>query len=226
MVDRTLIRDFAIDDEEIQNIMGDDTLMQEIAEGESAMDELYNELASNVDVNQIIEGTIIRVDGEEVLVDIGYKSEGVVFRDEWGEEEEAPEPGQKVQVLLDEIEDHLGFILLSKRKADRIREWEKIIETHKEGDIVRGNVVRKIKGGLLINIGVNVFLPASQVDIRRPSDIADFIGEEIECVILKIDENRRNIVVSRRKLIEDKRERLKSDILSELEEGQIRKGVV
>ncbi|QDU80357.1 30S ribosomal protein S1 [Polystyrenella longa] len=226
MVDRSLLRDFAVEDEEIQRILGDDTLMNEIAEGESAMDELYNELASNVDVNQIIEGTIIRVDGEEVLVDIGYKSEGVVFRDEWNEDEDAPEPGQKVQVLLDEIEDHLGFILLSKRKADRIREWEKIIATHAEGDIVRGTVVRKIKGGLLINIGVNVFLPASQVDIRRPSDIADFIGEEIECVILKIDENRRNIVVSRRKLIEDKRERLKSDILAELEDGQIRKGVV
>lgn len=226
MVDRNLIREFNVEDVDIDNLFGDATLEAEIAQGQTVLDELYNDIATNVDVNQIIEGKIIRVDGDEVLVDIGYKSEGIVFRDEWAEEEEEPVPGQTIQVLLDEIEDALGFILLSKRKADRIREWEKIIQTHKEGDIITGAVVRKIKGGLLVNIGVNVFLPASQVDIRRPSDIADFIGQDIECVILKIDETRRNIVVSRRKLIEDKREEMKSNLLSQLEEGQIRTGTV
>ena len=94
-------------------------------------------------------------------MDIGYKSEGIVSIDEWAEGDETPEPGQPCQVLLEEVEDDFGLILLSKRKADRIREWEKVIEAHNEGDIITGGVVRKIKGGLLVNIGVNVFLPAS-----------------------------------------------------------------
>ena len=133
---------------------------------------------------------------------------------------------KKSTSCLEEVEDDFGLILLSKRKADRMREWEKVIKSHKEGDVVKGKVVRKIKGGLLVNIGVNVFLPASQVDIRRPPDIGMYIDREIECVILKIDEQRRNIVVSRRKLIEDKREKMKQALLSEIAPRQLRKGTV
>ena len=118
-----------------------------------------------------------------------------------------PKIGDEIQVLLEAVEDESGAIVLSYRKAKRQKEWEDVIAKHKEGDVVSGLVTRKIKGGLLVNIGVNVFLPASQVDIRRPPDIGDYIGKTIECKILKIDEARRNIVVSRRKLIEDQRER-------------------
>lgn len=218
MVDRHLIRELAIDDAELEAALGGslDDLVPD--------DEEYNQQA--VDVNEIITGKILRIEGNEVLVDIGFKSEGIVLLDEWNPEEEQPEPGQEVQVLLEEVEDEFGLILLSKRKADRVREWEKVIATHAEGDVITGNVVRKIKGGLLVNIGVNVFLPASQVDIRRPPDIGDYIGKDIECVILKIDDSRRNIVVSRRKLIEDKRESMKRELLDVIEEGQLRKGVV
>ena len=109
-------------------------------------------------------------------------------------------------MLLDAVEDETAAIVLSYRKAKRQKEWEDVIAKHKEGDVVSGLVTRKIKGGLLVNIGVNVFLPASQVDIRRPPDIGDYIGKTIECKILKIDEARRNIVVSRRKLLEDQRD--------------------
>ena len=103
-----------------------------------------------------------------------------------------PKPlGEVIQVLLEAVEDESGAIVLSYRKAKRQKEWEDVIAKHKEGDVVAGAVTRKIKGGLLVNIGVNVFLPASQVDIRRPPDIADYIGKTIECkVILKIDEVR------------------------------------
>ncbi len=153
------------------------------------------------------------------------KSEGVVTLDEW-EADNPPKPGDRVSVLLEEVEDDFGLIMLSKRKADRVREWERVIKNHAEGDVVKGAVLRKIKGGLLVNIGVNVFLPASQVDIRRPQDIAVYIGREIECVILKIDEARRNIVVSRRKLIEDRRTELKQKLLADLKEKEIRKGIV
>jgi len=219
MVDRNLIRELTIDETEL------DQALAELGEGQEAID---SRLVGTIDftVNEIIDGVILKVDTDEVLVDIGFKSEGVVPRDEWNEEDEQPEVGQTIQVLLEEIEDSFDFILLSKRKADRVREWEKIIVSHAEGDVVNGNVVRKIKGGLLVNIGVNVFLPASQVDIRRPSDIANYIGQEIQCVILKIDEARRNIVVSRRKLIEDERDKMKKELLEQITEGERRNGVV
>src|SRR5690606_16730501 len=109
------------------------------------------------------------------------------------------------EVLLEEVESDSGTVQISKRKADRIRGWERIVSQSQEGDDVEGKVMRKIKGGLLVDVGVPVFLPASQVDIRRPADIGDFIGQKIRAKILKIDEARRNIVISRRKLIEEER---------------------
>jgi small subunit ribosomal protein S1 len=132
----------------------------------------------------------------------------------------------EVECLVEAIDDEDGYIELSKRKADRIRGWEKIIETHAEGDVVEGEIVKKIKGGLLVEIGVPVFLPASQVDIRRVGDIGEWIGQHVRARIIKIDEERMNIVVSRRKLIEEEREKLKTELLAEIDEGQIRTGVV
>ena len=235
MVDRNLIREFQVDDSEIESELGE--AYQQFEDEDGTMDVVYDETSRSFDLNQIVTGTVLSIDGDEVLVDIGYKSEGVVPLHEWSDTDEAPEVGMEVEVLLEEIEDDFGLILLSKRKADRMKDWNEVIARHEEGDIVSGEVVKKIKGGLLVNIGanneeggsnrgVNVFLPASQVDIRRPSDIGDYIGETIECVILKIDESRRNIVVSRRKLIEDQRAEMKRKLLEELEEGQIRKGIV
>jgi small subunit ribosomal protein S1 len=118
------------------------------------------------------------------------------------------------------------MISLSKRKAEKIIQWEDMMRSVQEGQVVKGTVTRKIKGGLLVDIGVNVFLPASQVDIRRPNDIGDFIGRVVECEVLKIDESRRNIVVSRRSLIEKQRESDRERLMGELDVGQIRKGVV
>ncbi|MCX7388676.1 MAG: 30S ribosomal protein S1 [Planctomycetota bacterium] len=221
MVDRNLLREYGVEDSELDAVMS--ASFPDFADDESVF---YESEAQTYALNDILHGTIVRVDNEEVVVDIGFKSEGVVQRDEWDENEPPPEIGQRIEVLLEEFEDSIGLIVLSKRKADRVREWEKIISTHNEGDVVKGQVIRKIKGGLLINIGVNVFLPASQVDIRRPNDIAEYIGQEIECMILKIDEARRNIVVSRRRLIEEEREKMKKTLLSNLEIGQLRKGTV
>lgn len=184
-------------------------------------------------VNQIVAGRVLRVEGDFVLVDVGYKSEGVIMRNEWEEEEAPPEVGQTIKVLIEDVEDTAGpgedgrgMILLSKRKAEKIEAWMKVMETVHEGDVVTGTVTRKIKGGLLVDIGVAVFLPASQVDIRRPADIGDYIGRAIQCLVLKIDETRRNIVVSRRALIEQERAEKKAQLLSELQIGQLRKGVV
>ncbi len=148
------------------------------------------------DLGTIVAGKVIEIVGDQVVVDIGYKSEGLVPLNEWDEGEEPPQTGDPVEVLLEGMDDDTGEIVLSRKKAHRMRAWEMVISKYHEGDVVTGTVTRKIKGGLLVDIGVNVFLPASQVDIRRPSDIGDYIGQEIQCMILKIDEGRRNIVVS------------------------------
>jgi len=225
MVNRNLIRgiDAGIEDweTELKNAMGDQSAEEIFAPG----DEL--------DVNQIVSGKILRVDSEFVLVDVGYKSEGIIPLNEWEEDDEQPVVGEEVDVLIEDVEGSSGLnegfqgmLQLSKRKAKRIREWEKVMSTVNEGDVVNGMVTRKIKGGLLVDIGVNVFLPASQVDIRRPADIGEYIGKSIECKVLKIDDARRNIVVSRRSLIEDERQEKKSKLLQDLEVGQLRKGVV
>jgi small subunit ribosomal protein S1 len=188
--------------------------------------------ASTLAVNSVLHGKILRVDNEFVLVDVGYKSEGHIPRNEWDESEPPPQVGDVVKVLLEEFEDgqleeQRGLITLSKRKARRIEDWLRVMESVHENDVVTGFVTRKIKGGLLVDIsGVNVFLPASQVDIRRPADIGDYCGRAIQCLVLKIDEARRNIVVSRRALIEQERAERKKQLMETLEVGQVRRGIV
>src|SRR5438552_3202395 len=218
MANRNLLRQYDLLEEEQREL---DDIFQENwlpTEGEEK------------EVNKIVTGKVLRIAGDEVWIDVNFKSEGAVPLSEWYDEGldkiVPPTPGDTVQVLIDAVEDESGAIVLSYRKAKRQKEWEDVIAKHKEGDVVSGAVTRKIKGGLLVNIGVNVFLPASQVDIRRPPDIADFIGKTIDCKILKIDEARRNIVVSRRKLIEDQRTEMKEKLLREIEPGQVRKGIV
>jgi small subunit ribosomal protein S1 len=172
----------------------------------------------------ILSGRIMQQIGSDVILEIGLKSEGVVDVSEFDDPEEI-QIGREIDVLLEEV-DSGGLIILSKRKADRIRGWQKIVETKKEGDIVTGKVIRRIKGGLLVDIGVPVFLPASQVDIRKPGDISRFIGQEVTCEILKIDTDSKNIVISRRKIIEQQRSAGKEKLLAEIEAGQTRKGIV
>ena len=222
MVNRNLIREFDVSEDDWS-----------AAVGELAPDDVSWLDSKDVDVNQIVEGKVLRIDDEFVLVDVGYKSEGMIPRDEWEPEDpDQPEVGQIIRVLVEDVEDNFGrvdergMIVLSKRKAEKIEKWMKVMETVHEGDVVKGDVTRKIKGGLLVDIGVNVFLPASQVDIRRPHDIGEYIGKTIECMVLKIDEARRNIVVSRRSLIEAQRAEKKAELLKQLEVGQDRKGVV
>jgi small subunit ribosomal protein S1 len=220
MVNRNLLRQFDVPEDEIQDT--DAIFNQAIADWVQAEEQEY-------EANKIVTGKVLEIRGDDVVIDIGYKSEGVIKIDEWKEEGSdaaPPKAGDTVEVLLETVEGEDGTIALSYRKAKRQKEWNAVLEKHKEGDVVSGKVLKKIKGGLLVNIGVNVFLPASQVDIRRPQSIDEYIERTIECVILKIDEQRRNIVVSRRKLIEDRRKIQKEKLLAELSEGQIRKGIV
>ncbi len=228
MVNRNLIR--SLEDDSI-------TSQVDLLLPEDEMDDMILEglegLNAGFDINQIVDGRVVEINGEYVVIDVGFKSEGAVSVNEWDEGEEPPKVGSIVKVLIEEMEDELGpandihgMISLSKRKAEKILEWEKMMAEVSEGQVVTGTVTRKIKGGLLVDIGVNVFLPASQVDIRRPNDIADYIGRVVQCEVLKIDETRRNIVVSRRSLIEKQREEDREHLLGELEIGQLRKGIV
>jgi small subunit ribosomal protein S1 len=220
MVDRNIIRKLGFTPQELDNKVNElfgekeDKLLAE------ALDKKVDVLTPGI----ILKGRILQQIGNDVILEIGLKSEGIVDASEFDDPQEI-QPGSEIEVLLEEV-DAGGLILLSKRKADRIRGWERIITTKKEGDVVTGIVIRRIKGGLLVDIGVPVFLPASQVDIRKPGDISRFIGQNVKCEILKIDTETKNIVVSRRKIIEEARTASKEKLLAEIEIGQLRKGIV
>ncbi|MEK7369150.1 MAG: 30S ribosomal protein S1 [Planctomycetota bacterium] len=189
------------------------------------MEKVYTESIRNFEAGSILKGKVLALTPTDVIIDCGYKSEGVIPSDEFDNISRL-KVGDEIEVLLETVEDDSGLIKLSKRKADRIRGWEKVITRYKEGDVVTGTVTRKIKGGLLVDLGIPVFLPASQIDVKPPGDIAEYIGKEVTCKILKIDETRQNIVVSRRRLLEEEREGLKLQLLAEIKVGDLRKGVV
>ena len=220
MVDRNLIADLDIEDVDI------DQMISESLGGQSDMDAVLTSQLGDYQTGKIIKGKVIGKAGDDFLVEIGLKSEGILARNEFDSPEDV-EVGDTLEVLLESIEDETGSVVtISKRKADRIRGWERIINEKKEGDVIEGKVMRKIKGGLLVDIGVPVFLPASQVDVRRPADIGEYIGKTIRAQILKIDEPRRNIVISRRKLIEEERTEKRKKLLTTLKEGDVVKGTV
>ncbi len=223
MVDETLIASLGLDDAEAQSMIAE-AFGDEVAGGE--MDALLNDEIQEVVPGKLLKGRVMGFAGDDAVVEVGLKSEGLVPKSEFQESGQSCAIGDSVDVLLEEIEGDSGLVQLSHRKALRIINWQRIIDTTHEGDVVDGIVMRKIKGGLLVDIGVPVFLPASQVDIRRPSEIGEFIGRKIRSQILKIDEERRNIVISRRRLIESEREEAKDRLLSTLEEGQTVEGTV
>ena len=222
MVDHNLIEKIGLDEEEVEQLVKE-AYGEDVAQGD--MDSLLRGDIQNFQPGTILQGKVVGKAGDDVVVEVGLKSEGLVNKAEFDDFDDL-EIGDTIEVFLEAIEDDSGIVKLSKRKADRIRGWEQILQTKKEGDIVEGRGMRKIKGGLLVDIGVPVFMPASQVDIRRPSDIGEYIGRTIRAVILKIDDERRNIVISRRRLIEHEREEAKRNLLSTIKEDDLVTGTV
>ncbi len=216
-----IVKQFDLSEEELE------AQVQEAMKGleEAEVEEAYDQSVCSFEQDKIIQGKIVNIIADSAIIDVGYKSEGAVPLDQFDNASELS-IGDEVEVLLESVEDEDGLVALSKRKADRQRGWERVVATHNEGDEITGKVTRKIKGGLLVDIGVPVFLPASQIGIRRTGDISEYIGQEMRCKIIKIDEARMNIVVSRRRLIEEQRESQKKELLEGIELGQIRKGVV
>src|SRR5919108_1388677 len=173
----------------------------------------------------IVKGTIIEVRPKEVLVDIGYKSEGVISGGEF-EDIKAVKVGDEIDVLIEKLEDKEGMVVLSREKAELKKNWERILSICNEGGTVAGKVKAIVKGGLIVNIGVEAFLPASQIDVSTPKNLAGFVGNTYDFKVVKINQERQNIVLSRRELIEQERSQRRAALLTEMTPGDIRKGVV
>jgi small subunit ribosomal protein S1 len=173
---------------------------------------------------EIVKASVLNVTDTAVILEFGFKSEGSVARDEF---KDVPEVGEEVEVLLESLEDDDGIVVLSKKKADFLRVWEKIREAHEADRPVKGTLVRKIKGGVTVDLmGVDAFLPGSQIALRRVPNIDDLIGETYSFKIIKLNKRRRNIVVSRRVILETEREKKRETLVKELMVGQVREGVV
>ncbi|MBR9989384.1 MAG: 30S ribosomal protein S1 [Gemmatimonadetes bacterium] len=191
-----------------------------------AMLEMYEETLSNIEEGEIVKARVIRVTDNAVILDVGFKSEGAITKDEF-KNPELLQPGDEVEVFLENLEDQDGVVVLSKKKADFLRVWEKIKTAYEENEKVPGMLTRKIKGGVTVDLmGVDAFLPGSQIALRRVPNIEDLIGQTFDFKIIKLNKRRRNIVVSRRVILEEEREGKREQLVKELLVGQVRKGVV
>jgi small subunit ribosomal protein S1 len=177
---------------------------------------------------EVIKGTVVRVTGEYAVVDIGYKSEGQVAIAEFTSPkgEVLVKPGDAVEVYLESRENDTGMVVLSKEKADKMRIWDEISAAVKDDQIIKGTIVGRVKGGLQVDIGVKAFLPGSQVDIRPVRNLDQYLAKEFEFKVIKFNQKRGNIVLSRRVLLEKQREEQKKETLKNLKEGAIMKGQV
>lgn len=191
-----------------------------LSPNESARDDMLNIIPG-----KILKGRIVEITKDHVIVDVGLKSEGIVPINEFSDTSQLVLDGE-VEVFLDQTEDSQGQIVLSREKAERLRQWEFILQHCKEGSIVRGKVIRKVKGGLMVDIGVEAFLPGSQIDNKRIKNLDEYLDKIYEFKILKINIERKNIVVSRRELLEAERISKKAELLENIRVSDVRIGVV
>jgi small subunit ribosomal protein S1 len=173
----------------------------------------------------VITGTIMEIRPTEVVIDFGGKAEGTIPAHEFLDLSEL-EIGSDIEIFLERLEDRFGNPQLSFDKAEQKKNWEKIVNTCEEGSVITGRVRSKVKGGLVVNIGVDAFLPSSQVDIQAPKNLDQFVGQTFDFKVVKINRERKNIVVSRRELIEERRQDKKREILSKIIPGETRRGMV
>ena len=179
----------------------------------------------------LIEGTVVKVDRDEVLLDVGYKTEGVIPIRELSikhdvNPDEVVKVGDVVEALVLQKEDKEGRLILSKKRAQYERAWGDVEKVKEADGIVMGTVIEVVKGGVIVDIGLRGFLPASLIELRRVRDLTPYLGQEIEAKILELDKNRNNVVLSRRALLEQTQSESRSQILGNIQKGQIRKGVI
>ena len=192
----------------------------------SALSKLYGDSFRDVKEGEIIKGTIVRVQQDTVIIDVGFKSEGQIPKDEFS----ADEPikiGAEIEVVLESVEDQEGNLVLSKRRADFLRIWEKVVRAHDTGEIIQGKIVRRIKGGMVVDLmGMEAFLPGSQIDVRPIRDFDAFVGMTMDFKVVKINIPTENVVVSHKVLVEEEMADQRKEILDRLEKGQILEGTV
>lgn len=191
----------------------------------SEMAALYEETLRSFSEGAIVTGRVLDVRPNEVLVDIGYKSEGLLPISEFKTPDEV-KPGDQIEVLLEKLEDDQGMVMVSKRRAEQQRNWDRVLANYVEGGTIKGEVKGRVKGGLIVDVGVDAFLPGSQLDVVPVRSPEEYYNRELEFKIIKINRDRRNIVVSRRELLEDRRREQKKSLMGEIQIGQIRHGVV
>jgi len=189
------------------------------------MEEAMKQSSMRFAAGEIVKGVVIEVRPKEVLVDIGYKSEGVIPGNEF-DDIKAVKVGDETDVLIEKLEDKEGMVVLSREKAEFKKNWERILTICNEGGVINGKVKAVVKGGLLVNIGVEAFLPASQIDITTPKNLQQYVGNNYDFKVVKINQERQNIVLSRRELIEQERTERRQKLLGEMTPGDIRKGTV
>ena len=189
------------------------------------MEEAFAKSQTSFSAGEIVEGTVIEMRSKELVVDIGYKSEGTVQLSEFGADNQ-PEIGGKIEVLIEVLENREGQVELSHERAEFKKNWDKINSICEEGKIIEGRVKEVVRGGLMVNIGVEAFLPSSQIDVVPPRDLNALIGQKMEFKIVKLNSERQNIVLSRRELIEEERAEKRAEILENMTPGVVIKGKV
>jgi small subunit ribosomal protein S1 len=192
---------------------------------QAAMAARYEETLKSFKENSIVGGKVLEVRSNEVVVDIGFKSEGIIPGEEF-KDLAAVKAGDPIEVLIELLENDDGQIVVSKQRAEQQRNWDRVLQNFTEGSIIEGTIVGRVKGGMLVDVGVDAFLPGSQLDITPVKDPDAYLNKPLEFKILKINKERRNLVVSRREMLEDRRKDQKKSLLREIQIGQIRKGFV
>ena len=190
--------------------------------------DMYEDTLNEIEEKEIVTGRVVSVDEDYVVVDIGFKSEGMVQTNEFPDDVvKSLEPGDEVDVFLDQVEDQEGQLILSRRKADILHAWETIERASETGEIVEGYIKRRIKGGMVADImGIDAFLPGSQIDVRPVRDFDAYVGKTMEFQVVKLNMSAENVVVSHRALIESDLEEQREEILETIEEGQVLEGIV
>jgi len=192
----------------------------------SALSKMYGDSFRDVKEGEIIKGTIVRIQHDTVIIDVGFKSEGQIPKDEFSVDEPI-KIGAEIEVVLESVEDQEGNLVLSKRRADFLRIWEKVVRAHDTGEIIQGKIVRRIKGGMVVDLmGMEAFLPGSQIDVRPIRDFDAFVGKMMDFKVVKINIPTENVVVSHKVLVEEEMADQRKEILDKLEKGQILEGTV
>jgi small subunit ribosomal protein S1 len=190
--------------------------------------DLYDNSFRNIAEGEVVKGTVLKVTASEVIVDVGYKSEGIIPIDEFVDEtgQISVQPGDTVDVLLERTEDREGYVVLSREKAEKMKIWDEVEKAYAEKKVVIGRVIERIKGGLAVDIGVRAFLPGSQIDVRPVRNLDALRGQELRMRVIKVNKKRGNIVLSRKVLLEEENAEKKKHTLDTLAEGKVLRGVV